>query len=197
MRKIGELKGKPIVEGNPNEIKNNQIHYKEVDSKVTLSERQNTELVNITGGSGDTSNQDTSNARIIKEYYYLDYIKILSSGDEIVTTIADIINYVFNKNEGTSSCTKIIYKILVGEESYVYIDTLSPYASGFSDDVKIAIGKYEPIGHIGSGVDITGVYTDIKKTIANVLEISNESIDEIFNEYSISEEEFWKDDVIE
>lgn len=28
MRKIGELKGKPIVEGNPNEVKNNQIHIK-------------------------------------------------------------------------------------------------------------------------------------------------------------------------
>lgn len=27
MKKVGELKGKPIVEGNPNEIKNNQIHY--------------------------------------------------------------------------------------------------------------------------------------------------------------------------
>ena len=27
MKKVGEFKGKPIVEGNPNQIKNNQIHY--------------------------------------------------------------------------------------------------------------------------------------------------------------------------
>ena len=40
MRKVGELKGKPIVEGNPNEVKNNQIHYKESEGNINLSERK-------------------------------------------------------------------------------------------------------------------------------------------------------------
>lgn len=53
MRKIGELKGKPIIEGNPNEIKKNQIHYKESDGGITLSERkEDNTLSSVTSGSG-------------------------------------------------------------------------------------------------------------------------------------------------
>lgn len=29
MKKIGELKGKPIIEGNPNEVTKHEYHYKE------------------------------------------------------------------------------------------------------------------------------------------------------------------------
>lgn len=57
MRKIGELKGKPIVEGNPNEIKKNQIHYKESDDGITLSERkEDNTLSSVTSGSGGGEN---------------------------------------------------------------------------------------------------------------------------------------------
>lgn len=53
MRKIGELKGKPIIEGNPNEIKKNQLHYKESDGGITLSERKgDNTLSSVTSGSG-------------------------------------------------------------------------------------------------------------------------------------------------
>ena len=63
MRKIGELKGKPIIEGNPNEIKKNQIHYKESDGSITLSERkEDNTLSSVTSGSG--------NGEGVKEYYY-------------------------------------------------------------------------------------------------------------------------------
>lgn len=51
MRKIGELKGKPIIEGNPNEIKNNQIHYKESEGNINLSERKNGSLEVISSSS--------------------------------------------------------------------------------------------------------------------------------------------------
>lgn len=51
MRKIGELKGKPIVEGNPNEVKNNQIHAKTEGGGITLSERKNGNLETISGSS--------------------------------------------------------------------------------------------------------------------------------------------------
>lgn len=53
MRKIGELKGKPIVEGNPNEVKNNQIHYKESEGNINLSERKNGELKSVAGATDD------------------------------------------------------------------------------------------------------------------------------------------------
>lgn len=63
MRKIGELKGKPIIEGNPNEIKKNQIHYKESDGSITLSERkEDNTLSSVTSGSGSGEG--------VKEYYY-------------------------------------------------------------------------------------------------------------------------------
>lgn len=63
MRKIGELKGKPIIEGNPNEIKKNQIHYKESDGNITLSERkEDNTLSSVTSGSGSGEG--------VKEYYY-------------------------------------------------------------------------------------------------------------------------------
>ena len=63
MRKIGELKGKPIIEGNPNEIKKNQIHYKEFDGNITLSERkEDNTLSSVTSGSGGGEG--------VKEYYY-------------------------------------------------------------------------------------------------------------------------------
>lgn len=65
MRKIGELKGKPIIEGNPNEIKKNQIHYKESDGNITLSERKgDNTLSSVTSGSGSGESGG------VKEYYY-------------------------------------------------------------------------------------------------------------------------------
>ncbi|MBQ5929283.1 MAG: hypothetical protein IIX02_00655 [Clostridia bacterium] len=57
MRKVGELKGKPIVEGNPNEVKNNQIHYKESEGNINLSERKNGSLEVISGSSGGGSSK--------------------------------------------------------------------------------------------------------------------------------------------
>lgn len=60
MRKIGELKGKPIIEGNPNEIKNNQIHAKtEEGGGITLSERKNGSLETISGGNSGNASGDS------------------------------------------------------------------------------------------------------------------------------------------
>lgn len=84
MRKIGELKGKPIIEGNPNEIKKNQIHYKESDGGITLSERkEDNTLSSVTSGSGSGEG--------VKEYYY----KIIGDSTKLsmltVCTISSII----------------------------------------------------------------------------------------------------------
>lgn len=73
MRKIGELKGKPIIEGNPNEIKKNQIHYKESDGGITLSERKEDNILSsVTSGSGSGEG--------VKEYYY----KVLNPIEEVL-----------------------------------------------------------------------------------------------------------------
>lgn len=52
MKKIGEIKGVPVVEGNVNEVTKNQIHYKEEGGGIQLSKRSNDNKLNsITSGS--------------------------------------------------------------------------------------------------------------------------------------------------
>ena len=59
MRRIGTLNGKPIVQGNENEIKKNTILYKENNGKIELSERgDNSKIDNITQGSSNSSKDD-------------------------------------------------------------------------------------------------------------------------------------------
>lgn len=96
MRKIGELKGKPIIEGNPNEIKKNQIHYKESDGGITLSERkEDNTLSSVTSGSGSSEG--------VKEYYY-------KTDESIKEEVLMILVELF------SSCnTNILLKKLSGE----------------------------------------------------------------------------------
>lgn len=96
MKRIGNLKGKPIVEGNPNEIKNNQIHYKEAGGGITLSERKNGNLENITAeGSSDVGgnhyykfNKENENEYAFFLYGYLPLIPafILTNGKNISLT---------------------------------------------------------------------------------------------------------------
>lgn len=63
MRKIGTLKGIPVVEGNVNEVTKNQIHYKEEEGGIQLSKRSNDNKLNsITSGSSEGGGA--------KEYYY-------------------------------------------------------------------------------------------------------------------------------
>lgn len=51
-QRIGSIYGKPVVEGSPNEVKKNEIHYIENNGSITLSKRNsNNELESISGGS--------------------------------------------------------------------------------------------------------------------------------------------------
>lgn len=63
MRKIGKLNGKVVVAGDKNLVTANQIHYKESDGNITLSERkEDNTLSSVTSGSGSGGG--------VKEYYY-------------------------------------------------------------------------------------------------------------------------------
>lgn len=170
----------------PRNAQGNKL-FKKIINKYGLSKEDYKALKNIKVG------EDTSNARIIKEYYYLDYGKMMSSGNEAVNKLVDCIN-IFTCDENYSIYTKTIYKFLVDGQNYVYIDTVPPFMSGIGDNAKIAIGKYEPLKSNGSSVDVNHTYyRDTKKILAEIL---GESVYEIFTEYAISEEEFWKDAVI-
>lgn len=57
MKKIGEIKGVPVVEGDANLVKN-QILYKETGKGISLSKRTNGKLEEVSGGNGSTQNAD-------------------------------------------------------------------------------------------------------------------------------------------
>lgn len=72
MKKIGEIKGVPVVEGNINEVTKNQIHYKEDEGSIQLSKRgYNNKLNSITSGSSES----------LESYNYYKLNKDASLGD--------------------------------------------------------------------------------------------------------------------
>ena len=61
MKRIGTIKGVPVVEGNINEVTKNQIHYKENGEGIQLSKRDNENKLNSI----------TSSSSNCVEYYYI------------------------------------------------------------------------------------------------------------------------------
>lgn len=136
MRKIGELKGKPIIEGNPNEIKKNQIHYKESDGSITLSERkEDNTLSSVTSGSGSGEG--------VKEYYYkfkdTAVIEAIAFSAAISHVTAIICEYS-GKFIENSQTTSIINNLMATMESQI----IQFYAFKYVDievyDINIPIG---------------------------------------------------------
>ena len=87
MKKIGEIKGIPVVEGNINEVTKNQIHYKEDSGSIQLSKRGNDNKLNSVTGSGGSSNGNLENTDI-KCYEYIRF-----NGDDFIYNLSpDFIN---------------------------------------------------------------------------------------------------------
>lgn len=77
MKKIGEIKGVPVVEGDANLVKD-QILYKETDKGISLSKRTNGKLEEVSGGN---NNKEGS-----KLYYYsLDVSKFKYDNTYVLT----------------------------------------------------------------------------------------------------------------
>ena len=138
MRKIGEIKGVPVVEGNVNEVTKNQIHYKEEEGGIQLSKRNNENKLNsITSGSSDSGG--------VKEYYYkynrseeLDasqfvrnvvVIEVLySNGEEVIPLNKTLTNYGVEDTLTTlidRNCVAI--KISDSRVNYITYDSNMPF----------------------------------------------------------------------
>lgn len=97
-KRIGTIKGMPVIEGDPNEISKNEMHYSEGDGTITLSKRGiNNELKQVT---------NTESSEGVKYYYYkyvhseeawemftmfcssfyMEYLKKVSDGNTYITT---------------------------------------------------------------------------------------------------------------
>lgn len=133
MRKIGELKGKPIIEGNPNEVKNNQIHAKtEGGGGITLSERKNGNLETISGGSSSGGGGKV-------EYYKLNYNSDKIEFAEGLYNMTSLIKGY--KHQNTKDTLMIApYIQFTGSESYL-TNTIAysfekMYVSGITNEPK-------------------------------------------------------------
>lgn len=153
MRKIGELKGKPIIEGNPNEIKRNQLHYKESDGNITLSERkEDNTLSSVTSGSGGGEG--------VKEYYY----KVITQDPNIVffmTQVGVIYFIVEVKGEIKETLSSkqfsnhtYAFKLLDIPYSFVGTDegNIVNVYDGFNGDIY---DRYLKFGELNGATDIT------------------------------------------
>lgn len=140
MRKIGELKGKPIVEGNPNEVKNNQIHAKTNGESITLSERKNGNLETISGGSSEGSSSDIEYLQVnnlpIQWVARLNNVAIQINGVSAlnhhkfywgVAIIKDLLVNIHNGESGEFQSMSTIDYInqTIGEDNYNNINKLT------------------------------------------------------------------------
>jgi hypothetical protein len=124
MRKIGELKGKPIVEGNPNEIKNNQIHIKTEGGGITLSERKNGNLETISGGSSGKEGNKLY-------YYYLDFSKFQGNSPYLFGWLKSLSVNNFNI-PGLGKGNYIFIVRGSSSEGYTWADIVNQFASSSS-----------------------------------------------------------------
>ena len=97
MKKIGTLKGIPVVEGDANLVKD-QILYKETDKGISLSKRNNGKLEEVSGGNNNESS---------KLYYYsLDVSKFKYDNTYVLTHLnfLNVSNFVLPDSGGKGNC---------------------------------------------------------------------------------------------
>lgn len=117
MKRIGNLNGKPIIQGDENLLKKNIILYKENNGKIELSERRdNGKINNITQGNNNNSNYSSG--------------RIMSSD---IVSIKQI-TYKMNESNGMSQLDKqydITSLINYSEELGVFVISKTDY-----DEIK-------------------------------------------------------------
>ena len=96
MKKIGEIKGVPVVEGNINEVTKNQIHYKEDSGSIQLSKRGNDNKLNsVTGSVGSSESVKGFQYKSTKRFWKIPYDAFTdNSWEENNHTFRLILNYV-------------------------------------------------------------------------------------------------------
>lgn len=97
-KRIGTIKGMPVIEGDPNEISKNEMHYAEGGGTITLSKRGiNNELKQVTNteSSGGVkyyyykyvhSEDAWSIFTMFCSNFYMEYLMKVSDGNTYITT---------------------------------------------------------------------------------------------------------------
>lgn len=146
MKKIGEIKGVPVVEGAANLVKN-QILYKETDKGISLSKRTNGKLEEVSGGGSEAGDGNY--------YYRINKGQTINFAAEFVLMLTSFgcaggINlgpaYVSAGSEGSPVTWCYVFKItsnnldgvIVSENSFTF--TLTDVYSGQITHINIPEG---------------------------------------------------------
>lgn len=183
MKRIGSIKGVPIVEGNANEIKNQILHKEDDRGGISLFKRKNGELKQISGNSSDSSEKDS----MIR-------IKWLKEGEGSELECG-VIQMTFELLYAANNCIRGKY-IINGQP---FITTFLVQGSGFDINGMKAI-EFFKIVHCSSNEDLltTSMY-DITEYISLVftntfgMSISKEEVKAVYDKYSVSYDEFYGD----
>lgn len=144
-RKIGSIKGMPVVEGYPNEVTKHEYHYKEDnDGNITLSKRDNKGNLESTGGG----NSSTSNSDLEILYYKNDLYGV--NWNSLPEDEQDAIHMFFYCRDAILSINDIILPnfsklysaISIGKSDNSFITANSQFKIDFIKDVK-AFSEYK------------------------------------------------------
>lgn len=172
MKKIGTLKGIPVVEGNENKVTKNQIHYKENGGGIQLSKRDNDNKLNsITSGSS------SGDGGGVKEYYY----KVINE----------------QAYDAIKALPVVLISGIIADMGYEYI-----YAPHLSDaeflafkivDVEMTYWGYIEYNEVDRGVILKG---DLYERVVLCLNASGKtvSIDDVKNQFGTILQEITKEE---
>lgn len=178
MKRIGSIKGVPVIEGNTNEVKKDQIHYKEdQDGTITLSKRDSSNTIkSISGGKSD------GGASFL-------YYKI-NKGNENFPTAAELITFlpiigISNKEMG--GCAEIFVQSWNSGSNYVSAyETYKGYV--MSDLTTPAILKISTAPHtiyyngVNLKIDSGDAYKKASEVFVKIFNLSSEELEE-FNQF--------------
>lgn len=178
MKRIGIIKGVPVIEGNTNEVKKDQIHYKEdQDGTITLSKRDSSNTIkSISGGKSDGGTSFL--------YYKID------KGNENFPIAAELLMFlpiigISNKEMGGGA------EIFVqsGSSSSNYVSAYETYRGYVMSNIttpvilKISTAPYT-ISYNGVAIKIDSgdAYKKANEVFVKILNLSSEEL-EAFNQF--------------
>lgn len=185
MKKIGEIKGVPVVEGNINEVTKNQIHYKEDSGSIQLSKRGNDNKLNSVTGSSS----DGSSSKYAPRYFSIDFEKANGDWGKLMTIDNDVETFkIAASYKYFNGC-----ECIIAAYGYPETNSLDPYSFSYvplyiSQQAINALGLNNVQGGFKSLEEIISIINILAPKVGLSIDISMEGITEI------TEEEYYKID---
>lgn len=183
-KRIGTIKGIPVIEGDPNEISKNEMHYAEGDGTITLSKRDiNNELKPVT---------NTESSEGVK-YYYYKYVHSENAWEMFTLLCSSFyIEYLKKVSDGNTYIIDhpgepddLVGFKLVGVPQ---ISTYERYSDSSSTFVYVQLDGdiFSRIAKLASTLNEEMTEDQIREALkANFIEISKEEYDTLYTKLDI------------